>query len=845
MHIWDNNPLLDRSLNEKNAEIIKIGPGYLTNASNRDDRHFANAFRISIEDKLGINIPQGPIRPDIYMAKEEINKPPLVDSPYWIINAGEKGDWTAKTYPFYRWQKVVNLLPKIKFVQIGQVGGKHSHQKLQGENVVDFLGKTQDSKTGIRDLIKLFYRAEGSIGLVSFHMHLAAAFNLPCVVVAGAREPSRFTHYPGHRYLSTDGCLPCTVDKKGFPTACWHCDLEKTCESIITNNIDSEIIRYPKCVGIIDPEQIVSAINSYYRGGRLVRDVPRIPILPNPISVKSEAPQPIEIRAKEDPKKFGYEWGGSSITERDWLFIKDFIKKNNIETVLEFGSGLSTLLISDLVEKIVTVDDQKESINHIKSQMGDNVEIIKWDGTYENFLKEKLINDGFDLVFVDGPFGGENREHSIRLSSELGAYVIIHDAGRKAEEKWQAKYLLNKFIKIADGGHRCRLWQYKDLKFVNKEDEKLDDPFKRIFGIKSVKNEGNDFSKEFKNTIKEITGKPKKIFRMVFNGRGEGGAESSTTWIMNRVLELGWTVEYVSPKGPSGTFRKKGHKDIKCYDDLDIIKEPCDVMLLYTNDWVWDFKLDALASLFDASKASKKVMAVNYRLGDIGNIGWTKGWNAYIFLNNSLRTEFKGRVPTSSTYILPPPVDLSKFFEIFENRDYSGNLKLIRHSSQGDTKYPRNFNEIVKEIQNRFNSAQLHLMPSPSFLDKKTSHQNGGIVWEHRRNQPAVWDFLRLGNVFWYYLPKGYLDMGPKVIMEAMASGLPVIADNHSGAKDRLSGLAGKVKAGGFLCGTIDDHIIAMEKLIDPDLRMRMGADAHIIAKEKFVPEHWIKAILD
>ncbi len=146
MHLWDNNPHLNRELNPNNAEVIEIGPSYLTNASNRDDRHFANAFRISIQDKLKISFQQGAIKPDIWLTKEEIESPPIIEPPYWIIVAGEKGDWTTKTYPFERWQHIIEFIgsehPEMKFVQVG--AKEHVHPKLEGDNIINFIGKTQD-----------------------------------------------------------------------------------------------------------------------------------------------------------------------------------------------------------------------------------------------------------------------------------------------------------------------------------------------------------------------------------------------------------------------------------------------------------------------------------------------------------------------------------------------------------------------------------------------------------------------------------------------------------------------------------------------------------------------------
>src|SRR3990167_6182184 len=92
-HIWDHNPNIDRAIQPfykdsttlENAKpidlldgrtnVLTIGPGKLTNSSNRLDWHFANAFRVSIEDNLGIHIPQGESRPDIWLTQEEYDAP--------------------------------------------------------------------------------------------------------------------------------------------------------------------------------------------------------------------------------------------------------------------------------------------------------------------------------------------------------------------------------------------------------------------------------------------------------------------------------------------------------------------------------------------------------------------------------------------------------------------------------------------------------------------------------------------------------------------------------------------------------------------------------------------------
>jgi glycosyltransferase involved in cell wall biosynthesis len=100
-----------------------------------------------------------------------------------------------------------------------------------------------------------------------------------------------------------------------------------------------------------------------------------------------------------------------------------------------------------------------------------------------------------------------------------------------------------------------------------------------------------------------------------------------------------------------------------------------------------------------------------------------------------------------------------------------------------------------------------------------------------------VLDVLRKGTVFWYILPQGYLDNGPRVIMEAMAAGLPVVADNRGGAKDRIT-----VETG-WLCDSIDEHINVFAGLDGRSLNMK-GEASKERARIEFDPDKWIDVIL-
>jgi len=86
----------------------------------------------------------------------------------------------------------------------------------------------------------------------------------------------------------------------------------------------------------------------------------------------------------------------------------------------------------------------------------------------------------------------------------------------------------------------------------------------------------------------------------------------------------------------------------------------------------------------------------------------------------------------------------------------------------------------------------------------------------------------------------GDIDGLPNVVVEAMASGLPIIGS-------RLSGIPEAVEDGdsGLLVPPADPAAlaIAISCCADPDLRVRMGARAHTRACECFRAEHWLSRL--
>ncbi len=207
-----------------------------------------------MEKQCDVKIKKTGIKPELFISDKEKSWFNQVhcefnwDGPYWIINAGRKQDNELKQY--HRWPEVAKLFNerfngKIKLVQIGHKD--HLHPPLEG--VLNLVGKTD-----ARQYIRLAYWAHGSIGPISYQYILSAAFQQSAVVIAGGKEGVLWHLYPHVRYLSTNGCMDCCAWD-----GCWLGGKDKQCKHLID--------KVPGCFRLIEPYQIVDAVESYYKGG--------------------------------------------------------------------------------------------------------------------------------------------------------------------------------------------------------------------------------------------------------------------------------------------------------------------------------------------------------------------------------------------------------------------------------------------------------------------------------------------------------------------------------------------------------------------------------------------------
>lgn len=321
------------------------------------------------------------------------------------------------------------------------------------------------------------------------------------------------------------------------------------------------------------------------------------------------------------------------------------------------------------------------------------------------------------------------------------------------------------------------------------------------------------------------------VCKLVCNAHAWGGGERSAAWLANRMLLEGYDVQVLPTGGVNDNFRSKTSPYVTIGDPSHPLTEPCDLMIAYTNDMTGKFQNDPRIALLEHVQAKRKIMVLNYRLQAAGKLDWTKTWDKYIFLCSDMETAFRERVPECSSVVLPPPVDLKPFLDT-NFGSLNRTLHIVRVGSQSSQKIPKNIRQVVERIKG------VHPSASFTFMGGHESLKGLDYVDQFEEYSKSVMDILRKGTVFWYMLPEGYLDNGPRVIMEAMAAGLPVIADNRGGAKDRIA------PGTGWLCDTVEDHITVIGDITGP-LLAQSGKRAREHAKANFDPEKWINAILE
>lgn len=264
--IFEHNPHITRGLDC--VTVINMeNPGI--NYCDKRPVHFLQSYTDYLGEKLGIELKCTTNRPHLWISDEERSWLPQVHEitqkpvQYWVVASGTKKDYTVKGWGRDSYQEVVRQLRGVvQFVQVGLE--EHGHPPLDG--VIDLRGKTDT-----RQLIRLCWHAQGGLGGESFLHHIFAAFSKPFVCLASGFLPTSWVSYPTTTILSKARMLPCS-ERKG---CCWKSrtvplgDGDGKDGSLCELPVFGGSEPVPKCLAMISPEEVVSAIRGYYDGGLL------------------------------------------------------------------------------------------------------------------------------------------------------------------------------------------------------------------------------------------------------------------------------------------------------------------------------------------------------------------------------------------------------------------------------------------------------------------------------------------------------------------------------------------------------------------------------------------------
>lgn len=315
--IFANNPHVCKTF-DRRAEIINMHghtPG-MARAGNGEMLHFARYLYERFEEQTGIKVPMLKSKPDLHLSEKELNERPI-SGRYWLVFGGGKSDITIKHWPSVYYQSVVDQL-LAKGIHCVQSGGrtksktKHIHPPL--DNVLNIVGWG-----GIREMIWQIYHADGIICPITAAMHMGAAFDKPCVVIAGGREDPQWEAYTNeygafgshaepvkvpHRFLHNVGLLGCRGTQ-----GCWKKLVVKDASEEDRICVKPKYIKdqppVAECMSLITPGEVVDAVLSYYSDGTLPPPTPQA--APTLLATETAAPRVIveRVNVTEQPELFG------------------------------------------------------------------------------------------------------------------------------------------------------------------------------------------------------------------------------------------------------------------------------------------------------------------------------------------------------------------------------------------------------------------------------------------------------------------------------------------------------------------------------------------------------------
>jgi hypothetical protein len=203
------------------------------------------------------------------------------------------------------------------------------------------------------------------------------------------------------------------------------------------------------------------------------------------------------------------------------------------------------------------------------------------------------------------------------------------------------------------------------------------------------------------------------------------------------------------------------------------------------------------------------------------------GLAGYIFPSPFGRSVVEMEIPAGQASVVLNPVR-EQFFDV--SRCAGGPFTVGRHSRDDAIKFSPDFIMLFEQME--IPDLQVRVLgfhPAVETALAKRSFAFKHTYWVMPKNTIPVWRFLRFLDLFVYKTADDFSETCPLVILEAMAAGIPVVAERKGGICDLVQ--HGET---GFLCAESADYKQAVERLYgDAALRQQFSD-----ASREWVREH-------
>jgi len=348
---------------------------------------------------------------------------------------------------------------------------------------------------------------------------------------------------------------------------------------------------------------------------------------------------------------------------------------------------------------------------------------------------------------------------------------------------------------------------------------------------------------------------------MVHNDYSAGGGEQSLCTIAKLLQNAGWKVNVWPWSTVHDNYKNLGLNIKSSYKDgIDKFPSGQD-WLFYANDCIWDFVKTAEPLV---KKMNKLIVGINYCNGTLPKCDWlakTGKLKAVIFQNKERKDDFERQAvgfEKTELITLFGAIELDKFLEVCINkRNDKDKLVILKHCVNDYRKYVTKESEnngdkihlwqknLHKELDTKFYARLLkdtkdtvfEFMEAPEELENE--FKNEPRMKFHKWNSMPVDKFLSRGHIYLYRTSNMWRDNYPRVMAEALASGLPVLTEPRDGPLDRV-----QYGDTGFYCVDYDNYLYAIKLLQrKEDYRHKMGMNAKDWARENLDPNRWVDIV--